>query len=148
MTGRIGRPRILDLDHRIDIHAAGETSRGRCGCVPKQDIAGRRKADILWNARVHDTVVNLVDVQSDYIGCHKKVVFSKVTLDFTEKQFRRCSVYLADISAISFFMKPLLLRINTWLYGKIKIYAQERGIPVVGAIRLILTEFFRNKPGL
>lgn len=42
-------------------------------------------------------------------------------------------------------MKALLLEINLWLYGKIKIYADERGIPVVGAIRLILSEFFRNK---
>jgi len=45
-------------------------------------------------------------------------------------------------------MKSILLRINPWLYGKIKTYADERNISVVGAIRLMLNEFFRNKPGI
>lgn len=31
------------------------------------------------------------------------------------------------------------------MHAKIKLYAEERGIPVVGAIRMILSEFFRNK---
>lgn len=31
-----------------------------------------------------------------------------------------------------------------WLHGRVKNYADERGIPVVGAIRLILSEFFRK----
>jgi len=31
------------------------------------------------------------------------------------------------------------------LYEKIKAYADDREIPVLGAIRMILSEFFRNK---
>ena len=31
-----------------------------------------------------------------------------------------------------------------WLHQRVKAYADDRGIPVVGAIRLILSEFFRN----
>jgi hypothetical protein len=34
--------------------------------------------------------------------------------------------------------------LDNWLHGRVKSYAKERGIPVVGAIRLILSEFFRN----
>lgn len=45
-------------------------------------------------------------------------------------------------------MKQLALRLNFWLYEKVEVYAKEHGIPVVGAIRLILTDFFRNRSGL
>jgi len=42
-------------------------------------------------------------------------------------------------------VKAINLQINDWLYGKIKPYADDRGMGVVVAIRLILSEFFRNK---
>lgn len=45
-------------------------------------------------------------------------------------------------------MKAILVTINTWIYGKIKIYAQERDISVRDAIRIALNEFFRDKPGV
>lgn len=43
-------------------------------------------------------------------------------------------------------MKPILLHVHWPLYEKIKAYAKERGLGIVGAIRLILSEFFRNNP--
>lgn len=43
-------------------------------------------------------------------------------------------------------MKALNLQLSDGLYDKTKSYADGREIPVVGAIRLILSEFFRNKP--
>lgn len=42
-------------------------------------------------------------------------------------------------------MKAILLHVHWPLYEKIKAYAKERGLGIVGAIRLILSEFFRNK---
>jgi hypothetical protein len=42
-------------------------------------------------------------------------------------------------------MKPILLKLNLWIYGKLKAYADENGITVVGAIRLIINQFFKNK---
>ena len=42
-------------------------------------------------------------------------------------------------------MKVLKLELSDHLYDKTKLYADDREIPVVGAIRLILSEFHRNK---
>lgn len=50
-------------------------------------------------------------------------------------------MYTAD----TFILKALNFKLTDWLYGKVKLYARDREIPVVGAIRLILSEFFRNK---
>jgi hypothetical protein len=75
----------------------------------------------------------------------EKVVFSKLLPHFKEIHEPQRFVYSGYIPLIYFFMKALLLELNLWLYGKIKMYAEERGISVVGAIRLILSEFFRSK---
>lgn len=45
----------------------------------------------------------------------------------------------------TFILKAINLQVNDWLYGRIKGYTDDRGIPVVAGIRLILSEFFRNK---
>jgi len=45
-------------------------------------------------------------------------------------------------------MKALNITINTWIYGKIQIYAKERSISVRDAIRIAINEFFRDKPGI
>lgn len=42
-------------------------------------------------------------------------------------------------------LKAINLQLSEHLYDKTKVYADEREIPLVGAIRLILSEFFRNK---
>jgi hypothetical protein len=42
-------------------------------------------------------------------------------------------------------MKAILLTLTQDLYKKTKEYARENGIPIVGAIRLILNQFFKNK---
>lgn len=42
-------------------------------------------------------------------------------------------------------MKALKLELSEHLYDKTKVYADDREIPVVGAIRLILSEFHRNR---
>lgn len=44
----------------------------------------------------------------------------------------------------TFILKAINLQVNDWLYGKIKRYSEERGMGVVVAIRLILSEFFRT----
>jgi hypothetical protein len=41
-------------------------------------------------------------------------------------------------------LKKILLSLNLWVYGKLKEYADENGITVVGAIRLIINQFFKN----
>lgn len=46
----------------------------------------------------------------------------------------------------TYILKAINLQIHQWLYLKLNSYAKERGIPLVGAIRLILAEFFKNKP--
>lgn len=46
----------------------------------------------------------------------------------------------------TFILKAINLQIHQWLYVKLNAYAKERGIPLVGAIRLILAEFLKNKP--
>ena len=41
--------------------------------------------------------------------------------------------------------KKILLRIKPRLYNQIRIYADDNGMTVSGAIRFILSQFFINK---
>jgi hypothetical protein len=42
-------------------------------------------------------------------------------------------------------VKAINLQLSERLHGKIKAYADNREIPVVGVIRLVLSDYFRNK---
>jgi hypothetical protein len=42
-------------------------------------------------------------------------------------------------------VKNINLGLSERLHGKIKAYADTREIPVVGVIRMVLSDFFRNK---
>ncbi len=42
-------------------------------------------------------------------------------------------------------VKKILLQLSPFLYNKVKNYATDNEISVVGAIRLILTQFFKDK---
>ena len=42
-------------------------------------------------------------------------------------------------------MKMLKITLNTWLYGRVKDYADENGLSVRAAIRLMINQFFKNK---
>ena len=41
-------------------------------------------------------------------------------------------------------MKSLLLSLTEGLYKKVKDYADDNGISIVGAIRLIINQFFKD----
>jgi len=43
-------------------------------------------------------------------------------------------------------MKPILISLNFWIYEKLKLYADENGLTVVGAIRMIINQFFKSTP--
>lgn len=43
-------------------------------------------------------------------------------------------------------MKKIKFSLNTWLFGKLKEYADENGMSVSAAIRFIINQFFKNKP--
>jgi hypothetical protein len=49
---------------------------------------------------------------------------------------------------IYLILKAINLQVNDWLYEKTKVYADERSLPLVGAIRLILSEFHRNRANM
>lgn len=59
------------------------------------------------------------------------------------------SHHIFDISTTytpSIFMKKLLFSMNKWLYDRLKEYADENGLTVVGAIRMMINHFLKNRP--
>jgi hypothetical protein len=42
-------------------------------------------------------------------------------------------------------MKKFVITLNTWLYGRVKDYAEENGLSVRAAVRLMINQFFKNK---
>lgn len=43
-------------------------------------------------------------------------------------------------------MKKLKFDLNLWLYGKLKMFAQENGMSICASIRYIINQFFKSKP--
>lgn len=57
-------------------------------------------------------------------------------------------MYMSCTPLILLILKAINLHVNDWLYEKTKVYADERSLPLVGAIRLILSEFHRNRANM
>lgn len=42
-------------------------------------------------------------------------------------------------------MKEFLISLNSWIYGRLKEFAEENGMSVRAAVRFIINQFFKNK---
>ncbi len=83
-----------DLEHRIDIDTARKTPGRRIEGAKQQNITRSGEACELGRTRIVNEVVELVNVEEHDVGGHKKLVFSKLEGNFTEKPLSENPLYL------------------------------------------------------
>ena len=43
-------------------------------------------------------------------------------------------------------LKKFSMDLNLWLYGKLKMFAEENGMSIRAAVRYIINQFFKSRP--